>query len=110
MNLRCVLSSRCSTRRQQLRHLYIEQSMVCILPVTVLRLRLTSAQVCNWELDKKNACSHHLVGLLQMAVGKVEVLFPVEVGDIVFSCADVVANVVANRLINFRLFGCSNAL
>ena len=45
-----------------------------------------------------------------MAVGKVEVLFPVEVGDIVFSCADVVANVAANRLINFRLFGHSNAL
>ena len=52
---------------------------------------------------------NYLVGLLQMAVGKVEVLFPVEVGDIVFSCADVVADAVANRLIDFWLFGHANA-
>ena len=65
----------------------------------------------NWTI--KNACCHCsascLVGSLQMQVGKVEVLFPVEVGDIVFSCSDVVANVVANRLINFWLLGYANA-
>ena len=51
-----------------------------------------------------------MAGLLQMAVGEVEVLFPVEVGDIVFSCAEVVADVMANRLIDFWLFGHVNAL
>ena len=72
------------------------------------------AQVCTGQLDNKflTACrclAGRLAGLLQMAVGKVEVLFPVEVGDIVFSCADVVADALANRLIDFWLFGHANA-
>ena len=45
-----------------------------------------------------------------MAVGEVEVLFPVEVGDVVLAGAEVVADVVADGMIGHRLPGHANAL
>ena len=44
-----------------------------------------------------------------MAVGEVEVLFPVEVGDVVLAITNMVADVVANGLVGFWLPGHSDA-
>ena len=40
-----------------------------------------------------------------MLVGKVEVLFPIEVGDVVFAGAHVIADSSVNRFVNEWLFG-----
>ena len=50
-----------------------------------------------------------LAKLLQMAVGKVEELFPVIGGDGVFPGAEMIADVVADGPIGFRLFTQSDA-
>ena len=41
-----------------------------------------------------------------MLVGKVQVLFPIEVGDVVFAGAHVVADSSVNGFVNGRLLAC----